>query len=523
MSDRQPTRNPLPEGSASFRTTRWRLVRAAGGQDADQAVQALDVLCRAYWFPVYAHVRRRGHAPEEAQDLTQGFFAELLSKNRLSRAEESRGRFRSFLLASVNHFRSHERDKATALKRGGDQRAWLSLDSLQPEERYRLESITEMSPEVLFDQRWANCVLDRVLRLLRSEFDLAGQVKRFDLLKAFLVGDRGEVTLADAAARLGISEIAVKSSVHRMRARFRELFRAMKLIDGRSLDQIARAQTLAPEVSARLCSKIARAVHFAHQRGVLHRDLKPANVLLDQAGEPHLTDFGLARLMQSDSLLTSTMAALEVAEDLERWLRNEPIRARPTTFSKRSVKWVRRQPILALLIFLLGFAATAFVVEKVRSADALRTQRDQSLAQQRKAEAVSMRLLLEDADRQLLEGHPAAALSTFAHLVRLAPSNPVAPSRIVSLLNNRNFPLPIFAGFREKRPIRTMDLDPSRERVIIAAFDGEMQSWDLKTHQPHGPRLQNRTTVFSVRMECSGYGKSLRDEVLSELSLIRIR
>lgn len=223
-SDSQPA--ATPRGPGSFRTTHWSLVRAAGGTPSEAAAQALEILCQAYWFPVYAHVRRRGFSPEEAQDLTQGFFAELLSKNRLQKADESRGRFRSFLLASVNHFLSHEREKQQAQKRGHGQGV-ISLDGVDPEEQFRLEpAAPETPPEILFDRRWARTLLDRVLSALRSEFDVAGQIKRFDVLKAFLLGDRGDLPLAEAAGQLGLTEAAVKSAVHRLRLRFRELFRA---------------------------------------------------------------------------------------------------------------------------------------------------------------------------------------------------------------------------------------------------------------------------------------------------------
>ncbi|MBL9171294.1 MAG: sigma-70 family RNA polymerase sigma factor [Verrucomicrobiales bacterium] len=217
--------NAEPRGQASFRTTHWSLVKAAGGKPSEASAKALELLCRSYWFPVYAHIRRRGHGPEEAQDLTQGFFEELLGKNRLERADASRGRFRSFLLASANHYLSHEWEKQNAHKRGRGQKT-ISLDSLESEDRYELEAAVEASPDLLFDRRWARTILDRVFGVLRAEFDVAGQVKRFDVLKVFLLGERSDLPLADAAARLGMSEPAIKSAVHRLRLRFRDVFRA---------------------------------------------------------------------------------------------------------------------------------------------------------------------------------------------------------------------------------------------------------------------------------------------------------
>ena len=231
--------SPRSAGVAGgFRTTHWSLVRAASGSHPDESLLALEILCRSYWYPVYAHIRRWGYQAEDAQDLTQGFFAELLEKQRLAKADEQRGRFRSFLLASVNHFLTHERDKSNTLKRGGGQSSF-SLDALDPEERYQMEPRTEATPEMYFDQQWAHTILDRVLDTLRSEMDLAGQVQRFDIMKHFLLGERGEMTLAEAAQRLGMGETAVKSAIHRLRTRFRDLFMeeiAETLIDPSDLE-----------------------------------------------------------------------------------------------------------------------------------------------------------------------------------------------------------------------------------------------------------------------------------------------
>lgn len=185
---------------------------------------ALETLCRAYWYPLYAYVRRKGHDPHEAQDLTQGFFERFLSRNFLQSVDAGKGKFRSFLLASLNHYLANEWDRKQTQKRGGRNEI-ISLDAELAENRYDREPAHELSPEKLFERRWAHTVLDLVLQRLRADFDVAGQVKRFDALKGFLLDERGSVPFAEAAKELGMQEAAVKSAVHRMRKRFRELFR----------------------------------------------------------------------------------------------------------------------------------------------------------------------------------------------------------------------------------------------------------------------------------------------------------
>jgi RNA polymerase sigma factor (sigma-70 family) len=181
-------------------------------------------LCRAYWYPLYAYVRRQGWSAHEAQDLTQAFFAYLLEKKAFGKAEPGKGKFRSFLLASLNNFLNNERDRMQRLKRGGGKEIF-SLDVEPGEERYLAEPAHEESPEVIFERQWAQMVIEQVVARLKEEFVTAGQGRRYEVLKDFLTGDPADVSYDDAAGRLGISVAAVTSAIHRLRLRFRELFR----------------------------------------------------------------------------------------------------------------------------------------------------------------------------------------------------------------------------------------------------------------------------------------------------------
>ena len=208
-----------------FRTTHWSLVARAGDGPTEVSVNALETLCRAYWYPLYAYVRRRGFNSEDARDLTQAFFATLLAKKMVAHADRARGKFRTFLLGSLNNFLANEWDKARALKRGGGH-ALASLDEKDAEDRYLHEPADTLTPEKLFDRRWAETLLEMVFAQLRHEFESAGQAARFDECKPGLLGDRDGFSYADVAARLGVGEPAVRSIVSRMRRRFRELLRA---------------------------------------------------------------------------------------------------------------------------------------------------------------------------------------------------------------------------------------------------------------------------------------------------------
>lgn len=199
-----------------FATTRWSLVAAA----RDRADEALADLCRLYWYPLYAYVRRRGHDAAEAEDLTQAFFARLLEKNGLASVTPTRGRFRSFLLAACQNFLANEHDRAQALKRGGGR--VVSLDDADA--RYRREPDHGETPERLFERRWALELLDRALRRLREEYERKGKARLYDALKGTLAGDAA-APYAALANELGLTEGAVKTAVHRLRGRYAELLR----------------------------------------------------------------------------------------------------------------------------------------------------------------------------------------------------------------------------------------------------------------------------------------------------------
>lgn len=213
------------ESPGQFRSTHWSVVLAAADSQGPQTAQALEKLCRAYWYPLYGHVRRQGFDAHEAQDLTQAFFAYLLERKGLSRVDPVKGKFRSFLLASLNNFLNNERDKVQRIKRGGGAQ-FIYLDAEPAEERYLAEPAHDHSPEKIFERRWANAVVEQVALNLTAEFAAAGLAQRFEVLKGFLMGESRDVSYEDAARRLGMSVSAVTSAIHRARQRFRELFRA---------------------------------------------------------------------------------------------------------------------------------------------------------------------------------------------------------------------------------------------------------------------------------------------------------
>jgi RNA polymerase sigma-70 factor (ECF subfamily) len=212
-------------GTGHFVTTHWSLVLAASDLSTPEAEQALGLLCRAYWYPLYAFTRRRGYAPEDAQDLTQGFFAHLFEKRSLGLADPKRGRFRSFLLASLKNYLANDWDKRLTAKRGGAH-PHVSFDEFLAEQRYGNEPRQPAAPETLFDQAWALALLEQALGKLRAEFVAAGKQPLFDQLKPALTGQRTPLSYAELAVRFAISEGAVKVIVHRMRQRFGELIRA---------------------------------------------------------------------------------------------------------------------------------------------------------------------------------------------------------------------------------------------------------------------------------------------------------
>lgn len=208
----------------AFATTHWSLVLHAGQGESVAALEALETLCRAYWPAIFAYIRRKGQCPEAARDLTQEFFARLLSKGVIAVANPQKGRFRTFLLTVLQRFMADEHDRVMAQKRGGGQRL-LSLDQLAAEEEQPFEPSAGLSPEQEFDRRWALVTLENTLQHLRAEAERAGHGELFAALKGFLSGEEQSGTLAEAGARLGLGESAVRMRLNRWRMRYRELLR----------------------------------------------------------------------------------------------------------------------------------------------------------------------------------------------------------------------------------------------------------------------------------------------------------
>lgn len=214
----------MPGGAAQFATTHWTAVLTAKQKDSSRAFAALSQLCQAYWYPLYAYVRRRGHDPDEAQDLTQEFFARLLRKDFLAAVDRDKGRFRSFLLASMNHFLAKEWNRAHRQKRGGGC-VILSLNDDSAENRYLQEPATDWPADKLFERRWALTLLESAMSRLRGELASGGKAPLFEELRSFLSGDRTAEGYAGVAARLNLTEGAVKVAVHRLRKRYGEILR----------------------------------------------------------------------------------------------------------------------------------------------------------------------------------------------------------------------------------------------------------------------------------------------------------
>jgi RNA polymerase sigma-70 factor (ECF subfamily) len=212
-------------GDPEFHTTRWSLIVAAASEPSQKSQSALEDLCQAYWYPVYAFIRRRGHCPEDARDLAQDFFATLLEKGYLADADPQRGRFRAFLLTAVARFVSKQHDKAAAQKRGGGRQP-LSLNFDDGESRYQREPAHDWTAERIFERRWALTLLDRTLAQLRGEHEQSGKLPLFDTLKVFLTGESGSPPLSRVAEQLDMTEGAVKVAVHRLRQKYREALRA---------------------------------------------------------------------------------------------------------------------------------------------------------------------------------------------------------------------------------------------------------------------------------------------------------
>jgi len=215
------TMHTLP-GSSQFPTTRWTLVVAAGDPHCKEARSALASLCEHYWYPLYAYLRRRGYSAEEAQDLTQEFFIRVLEGRYLDRADPEKGRFRSFIMTSLKFFVADEEDRQRAHKRGGGMVVSLELSS--GEERYQREPAHDETPEWIFERRWALSLIDRVVEKLREEFARHGRPEHFERLKVFLLG-QSDAPYAALAQEMNTSEGALKVAIHRLRKRYRELFR----------------------------------------------------------------------------------------------------------------------------------------------------------------------------------------------------------------------------------------------------------------------------------------------------------
>jgi RNA polymerase sigma factor (sigma-70 family) len=210
-----------PAGARTFPVTQWTVVLAAGGTPSPESAAALERLCGLYWYPLYAFVRRSGYSPADAEDLAQEFFARLLEHNWIARADPHRGRFRSFLLMAIKRFLAKEWEKAKTLKRGGQVR-FVPLLSGTAETRYSQELADTSTPEQIFEKQWALAVLAEVLNRLRAEYTRDGKASLFEALEPCLIGKRETHPYAALAARLRISEAAVKMAVHRLRERYRE-------------------------------------------------------------------------------------------------------------------------------------------------------------------------------------------------------------------------------------------------------------------------------------------------------------
>jgi RNA polymerase sigma factor (sigma-70 family) len=214
----------VSNGRSSFRTTHWSVVLAAAERGSPGADEALARLCQAYWYPLYAFIRRRGHGPEEAEDLTQEFFARLVDKNYLMGITVEGGKFRSYMLTVLKHFLTNEWERAQTQKRGGGKNAF-SMDDETAEERYKFEPVDHMTPENIFERRWALTLLDQVMARLRDEYATGGKAELFDRLRPCLSGAERLIPYAELGATVGLSESAVKVAVHRLRKRYGELLR----------------------------------------------------------------------------------------------------------------------------------------------------------------------------------------------------------------------------------------------------------------------------------------------------------
>ncbi len=242
MNSENPTQPTSAPGDI-FATTRWTVVLAAGCRSAPQADLALEELCRTYWYPLYVYVRRQTQTHEDAEDLTQAFFARFLEKNYLEKLSSEKGKFRAFLLAALKHFLANEWDRANRQKRGGGIPT-ISLDWQDADTRYRIDPADNLSPDKLYDRAWAVTLLERVIQRLREENSAEGKSRIFDQLKSFLMLGKGVIPYSQAASALDMTESAVRVAVHRLRRRYRELLReeiAQTLSDPTQVEEEVRA------------------------------------------------------------------------------------------------------------------------------------------------------------------------------------------------------------------------------------------------------------------------------------------
>ncbi len=224
MRTETPSSEPQLHGGV-FATTHWSVVLAAGQRGTPESGAALELLCRTYWYPLYAFVRRQGYSPQDSEDLLVGFFTRFLEKDYLKDVDPAKGRFRSFLLAALKHYLANEWDKAKAVRRGG-RIDFLPLDAEAAETRYYEEPATELTPEKLYEQRWACVLLERVMARLEHDFQEDSRSgPNFDMLKSFLLGEDGCAPYGELATRLGLSEAALKMRVQRLRRRYQRLLR----------------------------------------------------------------------------------------------------------------------------------------------------------------------------------------------------------------------------------------------------------------------------------------------------------
>jgi RNA polymerase sigma-70 factor (ECF subfamily) len=241
MIENDASEVPVPQANRRFASTRWSVVMAAGQRQSPESEAALATLCRLYWYPLYAYARRRLPDAEQAQDLTQEFFACLLEKDYLRQADRQRGKFRTFLLTAFQHFLAKEHDRTSAQKRGGGRRV-LPLDFDSGERRYHREPSHDTTPEAVYERGWALMLLEQGLARLREEFASLGKERLFECLKGTLTAGQEPPAYAELAGQLGMSADACKVAVHRLRRRYGELVRA----------EIAQTVTTAEEIEDEL-------------------------------------------------------------------------------------------------------------------------------------------------------------------------------------------------------------------------------------------------------------------------------